>query len=185
MVIKQKIIARKYACAFLNLYFDALSPVHIEGLIGLQEFLRDRKGILSFLSLPSLTDQAAHDFLTRLYDNFCLPVQFGKLVQQLLDRGNVYLLPVILQQLLQEYWIRRRVLLFNIASSHALNADEQARIIAFLTKQTGAAEIKANFSVNAALICGIQMKSDMYMFEHSIARELKKIKESLLQRVQL
>ena len=62
MIIRQKIIARKYAQAFLNLYFDALTQLHIDAVIDLHKFLLENKGILCYLSLPGLTEQAWTDF---------------------------------------------------------------------------------------------------------------------------
>jgi F0F1-type ATP synthase delta subunit len=102
-----------------------------------------------------------------------------------LERRTIGLLPLVLNSLLQEFWRRRHVLHFNINSSHILEAGEQERIIKFLAEKTGAVEIKAKFSIDASLICGINMQSNLYKFEHSVAQELKKFKESLLERVQL
>lgn len=185
MIIRQKIIARKYAQAFLNLYFDALTQLHIDAVIDLHKFLLENKGILCYLSLPGLTEQAWTDFSTRLYARFELPVQLGRLIQVLLERRSIALLPLVLNSLLQDFWQRRHVLHFNITSSHVLEAEEQASVIKFLAEKTGAAEVKAKFSIDESLICGINMQSNSYKFEHSVAQELKKIKESLLQRVQL
>jgi ATP synthase F1 delta subunit len=185
MVIRKKIVARKYACAFLNLYFDAMSEDHISAFVDFYNFLRLNRGILHYLNLPGLTEEAWQDFLKRLYLQFALPKQFIRLMKVLLDGRRVGILPVVVQSVLQEFWRRKHVIHFAVVSSHELTGEEQSRVIAFLTKKTGAASIVATFDVDAALICGIVMKSETYMFEHSVARELKKFEESLLERVRL
>lgn len=185
MIVEQKIIARKYARAFLNLYFDALAEQHVEALSNFYTFLRGNRGILCYLNLPGLTEQSWNDFLTRLYATFPLPYHFGRLIQALLERRRVELLPAVVAAVLEEFLRRKHVLHFQVTSSHELSSVEQNHIIAFLTKKTGAAAVQATFAVDPALICGIKMRSDMYMFEHSIARELKNFEESLLQRVRL
>lgn len=184
MVISQKIIARKYAKAFLNLYFDALSDQHIEGLFKFHLFLRENRGILCYLNLPGLNEQVWNDFSTRLYADFTLPQHFAKLIQVLVLKRRVELLPTVVVALLQEFWKRKHVLHFEVTSSLKLSLAQQAAVIAFLTNKTGAA-VRAAFAMDSSLICGIKMKSDSYMFEHSIARELKNFEESLLQRVRL
>ncbi len=184
MDISQKIIARKYAKAFLNLYFDALTEQHIDAMSKFYLFLRENRGILCYLNLPGLNEQVWKDFLTELYARFVLPQHLPKLIQVLISRRRVELLPAVVVAILQEFWRRKHVMHFEVTSSQELSLSEQAMTNAFLAKKTGA-EIKATFAIDATLICGIKMRSDSYMFEHSIARELKKFEESLLQRVRL
>lgn len=185
MVVKKKVIARKYANAFLNLYFDALNEKHVAGLDNFYSFLLLNPGVLHYLNLPGLTEIVWQDFLSRLYVQFALPDQLVKLMKVLLDARLIVLLPIVIQCLLREFWKRKHVIHFFIRSSHSLNSDEKDRVIAFLTNKTGAALVVAQFDVDASLICGIVMKSDTYIFEHSVARELKIFEESLLQRVRL
>lgn len=184
MEISQKIVACKYAKAFLNLYFDAINEQHIDAMVKFNFFLRENRGVLCYLNLPGLNEQVWKDFLARLYTNFNLPQHFPRLIQVLIDRRRVVLLPAIIVAMLQEFWRRKNVMHFTITCSRELSLAEQATVIAFLADKTSA-QIKAEFCENARLICGIKMRSDSYIFEHSIARELKKFEESLLQRVRL
>ena len=185
MDIKEKIIASKYARAYLNLYFDTLTQENLDALAAFDKFLVAHKGVLCFLSLPGLTEQVWQNFLNQLYARFLLPLQLTKLIKSLLDRGSIYLLPLVIDNLLKEFWLRKNVVHFIVTSSHALDEQGKSKIISFLAEKTGAFEIKATFLLDESLIYGITMKSSTHMFEHSVARELKKVKESLLERVQL
>lgn len=184
-MISHKILARKYARAFLNLYFDALSDQHVAALTHLQETLNKNRGILCYLSLPGLTIQTQQEFLSRLCENFALPPFFLRLIVVLVERNNVELLPGVVLAIMKEFWRRKHIIHFVVHSSHALLADEQSAVVEFLTKKTGAAVVLAAFFVDESLICGIKMRSDGYIFEHSVARELKKFEQLLLQRVQI
>ena len=124
------------------------------------------------------------DFLTQLYTNFTLPQQLAKLIQVLVARRRVELLPAVIIAILQEFWRRKHIVHFEVTSSQELALPLQAAVVEFLIKQVGSV-VKATFEIDDTLICGIKMRSDSYMFEHSIARELKKFEESLLQRVRL
>ena len=185
MMINRKVLARKYARAFLNLYFDALSDQHVITLANLLEALNENRGVLYYLSIPGLTEQAQQEFLSRLCANFDLPAYFHRLVAVLVERNNVELLPVIVQAIMKEFWRRKHIMHFVVHSSHVLLAAEQAVVVSFLTQKTGAAVVHADFFVDEGLICGIKMRSDGYIFEHSVARELKNFEQSLLQRVQI
>lgn len=185
MIMSRKILARKYARAFLNLYFDALSDQEIASIGRLNQLFTVNRGMLCYLSLPGLAIQNRQNFLLRLCENFSLPPYFEKLVIVLIEKNNVELLPAIVMAIMQEFSRRKHILHFDVHSSHALLVDERSSIIDFLTKKTGAAVVRVNFFIDESLICGIKMRSDGYIFEHSVARELKKFEQSLLERVRI
>lgn len=185
MIIQHKTIARKYARAFLNLYFDAVTEQHVQALTRFRQFLCDNRGVLCYLNLPGLSLHARSEMLNKINTLFGLPLHFTRLIEVLRERRCVELLPFVITAILDEFWARKHILLFAVTSSHELAAELQNEVIAFLAKITGAASIRATFEVDEELICGISMRSDCYLFEHSVARELKKFKESLLERVQL
>ena len=185
MVVKKKIIALKYARAYLNLYFDALQDHHVQAIADLQRFVRANVAAIAYLNLPGISDELWPQFLEKVKRHFVLPDSLYHLMSVLRERQKLMLLPHVMDALLQEFWQWKRVLHFDITSSHPLEEHQKESLIAFLTKKTGAAQIKATFAVDASLICGICLRSETYMFEHSVARELDKFKESLLQRVRL
>ena len=185
MMMNRKVLARKYARAFLNLYFDALSDQHIGAIAKLQELLRENRSVLCYLSIPGLTEQAQQEFLTKLCERFDLPAYFHRLIEVLAGKNNVELLPAIVAAITKEFLRRKHIIHFVVHSSHELQADERVAIVNFLTKKTGAAVVHADFFVDEALICGIKMRSDGYLFEHSVARELKNFEQLLLRRVQI
>lgn len=185
MVMSRKILARKYARAFLNLYFDVLGDQHVIALAHLHGTLSTHRGVLAYLSLPGLTVQVRQEFFSRLCENFVLPPYFYRLIIVLSERNNVDLLPAVVMAIMKEFWRRKHIIHFEVHSSHALLTDEQAAVVGFLTNKTGAAVVQASFFVDESLICGIKMRSDGYIFEHSVARELKKFEQSLLERVRI
>lgn len=185
MKISRKILASKYARAFLNLYFDALNDQHIASLTSLYEVLDKNRGVLCYLSLPNLMDSVKRDFLSKVCEGFVLPIYFHRLIAGLVEKNNIELLPLVVMAIIKEFWRRKHVIHFVVHSSHSLGTDEQAIIVNFLTLKTGAAMIQATFFLDESLICGIKMRSDGYIFEHSVARKLKEIEQLLLQRVQI
>lgn len=185
MMMSRKILARKYARAFLNLYFDAFTDQEIAALGGLNQLFNANRGILCYLSLPGLAMEKRQEFLVNICEKFSLPASFQKMIFVLMEKSKVDLLPAIVAATMQEFLQRKHIIHFDVYSSHELLVDERDSIIGFLTKKTGAALVRVNFFIDESLICGIKMRSDGYIFEHSVARELKKIEQLLLERVHI
>lgn len=184
MLLKNDIVAKKYAKAFLNIYFDAIVPETIETFIRLAAFFKRKKGVLYYLTVPRLDDAQRQQLLARFFADCMAIPAVQRLASVLLQQHRIELLPMVLERVVDEYRIRNSIMLFEVSSSHVLDEEQRGRIIAFLAKKTGA-RVSVSFSVDDTLICGVRMQSKTFMFEQSVADELKKIEQALLQRVAL
>ncbi len=184
MELRKKVIVRKYAAAFLNLYFDALDEKMMKPLEDFCYFLKENRWALCYCSMPGVNQEKQIAFIIELCARFSLPPFFKKLVIVLSERHHTGLLLLVVQKIVKEFMLRTRVFTFRIATSHGLSDSAKEHIVEFLMREMNATKIHATFDVDGDLICGISIKSESVRLEHSIRRELKNFEGSLLQRVQ-
>ena len=184
MEIRKKITVRKYATAFLNLYFDVFNETMLQPLEEFCNYLKNNRGILCYLSRPGIDQEKQRLIISNLCIRFKLSQFFERLIIVLFEHHHMELLPLIVRKIVQEFLLRARIFTFNVTTSHDIASAQKKKIIAFLIEKMSASKIEATFFVDEKLICGVNIKSDTIMLEHSIRRELKNFEESLLQRVQ-
>jgi len=172
MTWQKQLIATKYAKAFLNVFIGDLSLSDYRRIVGLEQFLKDRRDVLAFLALPHIEPSAKHEALASVIEKFSLPTCFNRLVIVLVEGKRSFLFPLILYFVARFYRRRKGIEDFMIKSSSYLNADALKTIEQFLARKTGR-QVLSEYDIDKSLIAGIRLKSDDYLWEYSVAKKLR------------
>jgi ATP synthase F1 delta subunit len=180
MLTQIESIAKKYALAYLNLYIDELTNVMVEDIAKLRKFLYKNKKLYAYLSIPKLSLEMKLNFVDRLCNWFSLSQSENTLIRLLIKQKRIDLLDSTLKKIVEEYYIRRGVVLVNVYTSHEIDA-QQSIIISNFIQNHGKEKIEIKFFVDKSLINGIRVRSSRCLWEHSIRKHIKKFKNNLFQ----
>ena len=187
MIVYREIIAKKYAVALLNLYFDSLSEECMSEFMALEAFFRKNKEFLAYLNVATLDMKSREKMINLvLYKVFshlsicCKTVK--RLIILLLKHKRIDILQDVVRVLVKEFMRRKNIVQCTISVSHPIDKTEKKSIVDFFKKVTGS-NVYALFKTDEFLISGIRMKSDFFLWEKSVDAELKRIKHNVLQRV--
>lgn len=178
MNIKRSVLARKYAEAFLNTYPEAVSRALYETLHDVVDYCGKQKVFFLILSVPTLTFAQRMDALQKQLESFNLPSEFDRLIHLLLTQHRIMLLPDIFQQIITVYEHRNNIMEFSLKCSSPLTDKQKRSLNNFISKKTGY-QINSKTIVDSTLIAGLRLQSNTLLWEHSIAKQLRTIKESL------
>jgi len=182
MQVKVDIIAKKYAVAFLNLYINEVTDVHLDKIIKLEDFLKKSKMFYIYLHIPSISIFIKQKALNRIAEKLELPRIIKRLMFVLLDQGRLEILDDILKQIIICYRRMKNIKLFNVYSSHSITEEEKKSVIRFIKSATNVGVI-ANFNVDKKLISGLRIQSYTFLWERSIAKQLRDVKRFIFKQV--
>lgn len=178
MINNQLLIATRYAQAFLNLF--SLTDSDLENMEQAIDFLKQHPEIFTFLKIPLLDPQIKRDALEEsVIEKFELPKSFEKMVEVLIAKKRSELLLLVLEQIRTLYQEQHDIQMFQISSSSELT-DTQKKVLEDYLSDATHATIETAYDVDTHLIAGIRMQSDELQWEYSIAKQLKKIRASLI-----
>jgi F-type H+-transporting ATPase subunit delta len=174
-------LAKKYAVAYLNIYFHEITDEKINNLLNLKSFLHKHRMFYAILSIPKFSLQEKLKFT----DLVCKVFNLGKskilLIHLLIEQKRIYLLSAILKKIVEEYYIKKGIIPLQICVSHEIDNYHKNIIINF-AKKLIQKEIRTNFCINKNLINGVRIKSNNLLWEHSIKKHLNFLKNNLYQR---
>lgn len=184
MKLKKDVLAKKYALAFLNTYYETIGDKCFESLLALRDFFKKNKKILMYLNIPSIPEEKKSDALDQILNALKTCNTINILARTLFKQRRIGILNNIVNHIIAQYRIRKNILAFKIFSSHQLEEKEKQIILSFLEKSVNAT-VLADFFVDKKLLCGIKILGDTMMFERSFAKRLEEVKRSVLHRVRL
>jgi len=202
-------LARRYAQAFLSVYGEQVTAQTGENLVRFKQFLVANRALIYLFTIPSIDQKTKERGLGFLAEKFELPRSFYSLMVLLLFSRRISLLPQVLYSVVALYKKEHGIQSFAIHSSHALSGPELDQLRDFLTEQIAnkqsanqGADLVTNigeknnsghdnkeqknihvvcsYKQDKDLIAGIRMQSETYLWEHSIARQLRAIELLLL-----
>ena len=132
----EQIVARKYAKAFLNLYIKEISLEHYNAIKNIENFFRNHKTVLFFLSIPTISATEKEKNLYELLKKFDLTL-LKPLIKLLVTQKRIFLIDDVLTQILLLYKEIKNIMLFNIMSPHQLDKSDIKAIEEFLAEKTG------------------------------------------------
>lgn len=176
MIQNQRIIAKKYARAFFNVFAGSLTDDEFLIICKAAEFFDNNKHLLFFLGWHSIVTSEKIKALRGTLEYFGLVGKpYDSLIALLARDKRTFLIKDVLDQICQLYQQHKNIGAFAITSSHELSAAELVCLEEYLAKHTGQA-IMYSYSVDKNLIAGIRMQSDTALFEYSIRKQLEQIK---------
>jgi len=167
-------VARKYAMACLNVFESKFKSEDLANLVAMSDYLRLNHSAVFFLGLPIIAQEKKRDFMLALARRFSLEPLIGRLIELLLAHKRLFLLTTILKMLGQLYRERMHILEFSIASYPRISRTDLEEIKEFLAHRTGCAIIYTDYE-DKNLIAGIRMKSTTYLWEFSLAQQLRNV----------
>lgn len=175
----QQRIARRYAQAYCNVFGDDITPDSLERLVQLVDFLSTQKRILFFFRLPTLDHRIKEQGIATLCERYQLPESFKRLGALLVEHKRAFLLANVSNAIVREYNRRQKRERFTITSYPELQQSQKSIILASLAAQTGST-VEGTFTVDEKLIAGIRMRSDVHMWESSLAQQIRCLQLSLM-----
>jgi len=180
MLTQIESVAKKYALAYLNLYFNELSDKMIYDLSRLKKFLYKNKSFYAYLSMPKLSTGAKLNFIDRLCKVFNLAHGEIRLIHLLIEQNRIELLDATLKKIIEEYHVKKGVVLLTVYTSHDVD-EKQKIIIDKFIQNLIKKNIEIKFFIDKNLINGIRIKSSTLLWENSARKHLKILKNNLFQ----
>ncbi len=169
-----KLLARRYAQAFFNLFGHALSQESIYALKEFSLYIKEHKAAFSYVKIALIDDEDKVTIVNKLAHKYQLDKMLEPLLYVLAKSKRLEILPLVSDQIVVLYNTYHDLSVFSIETSSALNQTQAALVIDFLEAQTKST-VQPNFVVNTTLIAGIRALSDTYLWENSILKKLKNI----------
>lgn len=184
MLVNTSKIARNYAQAFLNVFFEQLSADYITRLERVEKFLKNNRFFFIYLKIPSLSLERKKEILDKFVNFFGLNAPIKKLIFMLLEQGRIDFLDDIIEKIIQLYRFKKNIQFFKVSTSNSLTDQEKERVIKFV-KSLASGEVVSKFIVDPKLITGIRIQSDSLLWERSVSKQLRDVKRSIFKQVGL
>ena len=170
--MKNTLLAKRYATAFLNLYGTQLAFEDIEHVRELSVFLKNNKRLLFLLQISLISETEKLAGIREVCIRFGLPDYFMQVAKLLIAHRRVSLLPAVLVSLDEQFYALRNVKRFVVASGCELEDNERTMVERFLQQRVGGSVV-CTYQVDKALIAGIRVHGANYLWERSIAKQLR------------
>lgn len=170
----QLTLAKRYATAYVNLFYAQLDVPIVERAEQAADFLMDNPSALLVLKLSTIPAHDQRACLEQLLIHYKLPDTLLRLVDLLIEQNRLALFPHILYQMSQLYKQRQGIMEYTIKSVHKLDTQALALIRGFLEKLSGK-RIIATEKIDKSLIAGIRLQSDTTLWEYSIQQQLREL----------
>lgn len=184
MIVLESQLAKKYAVAFLNVHAEDCFPEHEAGLIKFEQFVSTQKIFQATLSLPSLSLEKKEEIINQVAQKLQLPPCIERLPLILLKHKRLDLLNSILKKIMLLYKQREKQHHFHVSTSHELATEEKEAVIKFI-KTFVKNNVATSFDIDKMLISGIRIKGTKFLWERSIAKQLRDIERTILRREEL
>ncbi len=172
-------LTRKYAKAFINVFFSELSLDDVAHIVQAADYLASRRRTRFFLRLPAIDVSIKKQVLDLVCKRFSLPLPVEKIIDLLLEHKRSYLLHHVLLYSAELYYVHHNIVTFTIASSHELPQKSVDIIQDFLARKTKRTIMYTN-KIDKKLIAGIRLESGVFLWEYSIHKHLRRIQQSVI-----
>jgi F-type H+-transporting ATPase subunit delta len=184
MNVSSNIIAKRYAIAFLNLYFDQISKGDIAFMLELEAFLKRNKMFYVYLRIPTIPESIKKKALLKILQEFRVKQAVENLIFLLLEDGRIEILDIVLCQVVQCYREKRGIQSFKIITSHNLSENEKEKVMLFV-EHLAKNEVITKFLVDEKLIAGFRIQSKNFLWERSVSKQLRDVKKIIFKQVGL
>jgi len=181
MLLKEMMLAKKYAIAFFNLYGTTFTQKDSSTCRNLEKFLKENFYFYISLRMPSIPTSAKKAAIEKILRPFALKKSVFTLINTLLDHGRIEILHHVLKLIRREYNERHGIEFFKITSSHHL-ADPEKAIMKKVLQRMTSKTIITSFALDPSLIVGLRTQSSTSLWERSIKKELSHISATIAQK---
>lgn len=173
-----KLLAYKYASAYLATVGASLTRAEYERLRAFGIFIKNHEHSLVLLSVPVIADYEKRAALERLSELYELPPSINALWALLIAHKRIVLVPFCVEEIGALFEQREGIQRFVVSSSHELDAQSLALIKEYLERATGKTVIE-EVVLDKRLIAGIRLQSDDYIWEYAVRKQLRTLSSLL------
>lgn len=184
MLISPRVLAKKYAIAFVDVYRCEFCDDFLNGLSALNLFLKKNRYLYVYLMIPSVSLDIKKKVLDTLSKTFNLSNGMKKLIGVLLEHDRIEILDKVVIQIIRYYRKQVGEEFFRVSSSHELGEKEKETVIKFI-KHHSKNKVKAKFFIDERLIVGLRIKSNTFLWERSISKQLRDVKQFMFRQAGL
>lgn len=171
------ILSRKYATAFLHVYGTTMTMDDYQSLQVFKRAWDNHPEWLHALAIPTVSLERKMTLLERMLAAYQVMPDSMQLMKLLItDKREILISPVI-AMICASYLKRAGIVMCTLLSSHALTEHERSIVQQFIARQVGY-HIIYDYTVDPSLIAGIKVVSDTFMWEYSVARQLREVELS-------
>ncbi len=175
----QSDVAKKYAHAYLNVFGDQHTFEEFCSMWRASQFLAEHHALLFYLSLPMIDVVDKKRFIDLFFEKFHLFDSLKQLFYLLLKNKHIFLAADVLADVYGLYKTKHNIAELQVTSSSDLSEEKLEEIKNFFTKLSGQ-QVVVRHCVNQGLIAGIRLQTETYLWDYSIARQLRKLKQELI-----
>lgn len=171
-------IAKKYAHAYLRTLKDEHSFQDFSSMWRAAQFLSEHHSLLFYLSLSIVNEHDKKRFIHLFFEKFHLFDSLKQLFYLLLKNKHIFLAVDVLRDIYGLYKVKYNISELQLHASCDLSENQIEEIKKFFTQLSGQ-HVVVRYSVNPALIAGIRLQTESFLWEYSIAQQLRKVKQEL------
>jgi|GEM_PF-947247 len=175
---QMQMLARRYACAYLNVFYEILSPESADAICEGAKFFSERKKALFFMQLGCLERSDVYDRLVDTCGKIGIPSTFNSLIALLLEHKRAFLLKQIFDELCNEVHRRRNELICEVAIAGQISESDKIVVTDFFQKKTGK-KLICSYKEDPSLLAGIRIHSEQFLWESSIRGKLRRVYNAL------
>ncbi len=177
--MKETIVARRYARAFVDTYSD---PVVLETLSGdlssLAELFGESRELASVMGNPSISSNVKSGIIEDLLKKNKASKETAKAVKVILDNGRITELPIIAEECKRLSFEALGKVRVDVVSAMKLTKKDVEEISDRLSRITGKTAV-VDVSVDPGLLGGIVVKVGSKVYDGSVKNQLMSLKVGL------
>ncbi len=174
----KRMIAKKYASAFVHSFSSELSPAIITHLQTISNEDKKYSTFTSLLKLSTIDDAHKKKAFATIVRDYQLPDAFISLFDLLMAHKRPELWLMIITEIITLFCQERSIELTTISSSHALNQEQKNELVNLFERKSGKTVVP-DFVIDPTLIMGIRMLSTHFYLERSFKKYITDIKNSI------
>lgn len=179
MSFSQSELSKKYATAYLQIHEKNYTYDDMHTMWRAAQFLSEHHNLLFYLSLSLVDKESKQRFVTIFIEKFHLKDSLKSLFTLLIKHKNIFLAAYILQDMYGLYKKRNNISNLQITAASELSSEDIKFLKDFFAKKSGSLLVVQHY-VDPSLVAGVRLQTETLLWEHSIAKQLRKLKQDVL-----
>ncbi len=179
MNMQKRLLAKRYAVAFFNVYKNQVVDADFQALDRAYCFFIEHKNINCFMKLTSLDENHKKEALRIIIKKIGLSEVFISLLDLLTDQKRTCFLPELFFALKVQFKKVKNITEWTVQSSLTLSKERKGYIEGML-KKISKNNIRCTYKLDTTLIAGIRLQSEQLLWESSVRQKLQRITRFLM-----
>lgn len=180
MNILQKVLARRYAMAYINTFDDQLSQDIIASINHAIPFFKEHVQALYFLTLPTIAFDQKLMIMTTIMRTLQMPVSLDRLLDLLIRHKRAVLWCDTLESIVSCYYEKHHIAQATVESFPELSQEDKQKLEYYFQRMLNKV-VLYRYRVQPKIISGLCIKTDNFMWEDSIAKKLRIVRSAVLE----